>query len=968
MSIDWSYYGSDDKVAIGVDWGANYYDSYVTIAPCIYRWDSQDTDNYGSSYAESLSPDPVGSGYWDGLSWGSGSGTRLLDTFSTRTYYKNHNTQYVTLEVITDSSFGTAYSGSFHTIGARTKEVVLTISPLASYTVSYNANGGTGAPSSQTKWYGEDLTLRPSSSNPTRNGYKFLGWSTSSTATAASYQPGGTYSSNSDVTLYAVWQALTPAAPSNCSHVRDNDSSNTISWTNNSTTANPYSKILIERKTDSGAFVQIASVNYGASVKSYIDNSTSKNHSYSYRVRAYNGNNYSSYSNTSSVTYNTPSEPSGVKAIVQSGTTVLISWTDESNTETGFAIQGRIKTGSSWGSWSNIATVSAGVTQYLRTDAPGGTVQYRVRATRGSLASSYVNSNETVTIQPPAAPTLLNLPEANQAVGTQKVRIYWKHNSLDTSEQTSAQVRTSTDGTTWTSHTVSDSTAYYDISTGSYADGTVVYFKVRTKGADPNYGPDSDVASFAMRAVPEVTITNPSSDGFVLENLPLVVRWTFSNGNYSLSSYLFRLVEGSVTRYEKTGKDVSSISIDSSTFMPSNGATYTIIITAIASTGLQTTAQRTFTVDYDEPLIPFVSASFNKDSLKSEIDIDVRSATGYSNIVNLYVYRIMSKQITGKRLNLINMGDDTGRSSVFSGMHHFYSGVKGGKRYFVAFDETTAEGNVAVEIRDIDAATTIVSSNIDTSADLKGTIITANQDLTNVNAGIFLNKAGSNTYKNIRIYELDDNDPDDISLLRNVEYNVPMNGIVAENQALIASIAVDDNTSFDVIDNVPQLNSFVVYEVIAESNIGTLSICYVGINTYSGRKYAFNYGSDMSSVIVIEAGVKYSENPKRLVNVFNPAGRRYGVAFDGEDFEEQISISCLLLDEFAEDSEEKYLAFRDMQASDTEKVLRVPNGSIFFIKTPAYSFSYDGELNCRQLSIETEVVEGVNQLVVRWLR
>ena len=76
----------------------------------------------------------------------------------------------------------------------------------------------------------------------------------------------------------------------------------------------------------------------------------------------------------------------------------------------------------------------------------------------------------------------------------------------------------------------------------------------------------------------------------------------------------------------------------------------------------------------------------------------------------------------------------------------------------------------------------------------------------------------------------------------------------------------------------------------------------------------------------------------------------------------------MLLDEFAEDSEEKYLAFRDMQASDTEKVLRVPNGSIFFIKTPVYKFSYDGELNCRQLSIETEVVEGVNQLVVRWLR
>ena len=33
------------------------------------------------------------------------------------------------------------------------------VSALASYTVSYNANGGSGAPSNQTKWHGVTLTL-----------------------------------------------------------------------------------------------------------------------------------------------------------------------------------------------------------------------------------------------------------------------------------------------------------------------------------------------------------------------------------------------------------------------------------------------------------------------------------------------------------------------------------------------------------------------------------------------------------------------------------------------------------------------------------------------------------------------------------------------------------------------------------------------------------------------------------------
>lgn len=69
--------------------------------------------------------------------------------------------------------------------------------------VTYDANGGSGAPGSQTKEHGQTLTL--SSQTPTRYGYSFLGWSRSSTATSASFSPGGSYTGNSDATLYAVW-------------------------------------------------------------------------------------------------------------------------------------------------------------------------------------------------------------------------------------------------------------------------------------------------------------------------------------------------------------------------------------------------------------------------------------------------------------------------------------------------------------------------------------------------------------------------------------------------------------------------------------------------------------------------------------------------------------------------------------------------------------------------------------------
>lgn len=69
------------------------------------------------------------------------------------------------------------------------------------YTISYNANGGTGAPATQ-YGYGETYL---SSTQPTRSGYKFLGWSTSSNATSASYSSGSKTSLYNNLNLYAVW-------------------------------------------------------------------------------------------------------------------------------------------------------------------------------------------------------------------------------------------------------------------------------------------------------------------------------------------------------------------------------------------------------------------------------------------------------------------------------------------------------------------------------------------------------------------------------------------------------------------------------------------------------------------------------------------------------------------------------------------------------------------------------------------
>ena len=74
------------------------------------------------------------------------------------------------------------------------------------YTVTYNANGGTGSMSNSTHTYGMLSQLRIN--NFQRSGYAFIGWSTSSTAVKPDYGNNGTVqhlASGGSVTLYAVW-------------------------------------------------------------------------------------------------------------------------------------------------------------------------------------------------------------------------------------------------------------------------------------------------------------------------------------------------------------------------------------------------------------------------------------------------------------------------------------------------------------------------------------------------------------------------------------------------------------------------------------------------------------------------------------------------------------------------------------------------------------------------------------------
>ena len=142
----------------------------------------------------------VYSGYMSGTSYtGASTQGRYISSYlfgSTNRYVSQLRIQNTGVNV--NGGFSTALGTAVRCLRKKTK----------TYTLTYNANGGSGAPSSQSgSSTGGFANHILSGTTPTRSGYAFIGWSESSTATSASYSAGGVFqTANTNATLYAVWR------------------------------------------------------------------------------------------------------------------------------------------------------------------------------------------------------------------------------------------------------------------------------------------------------------------------------------------------------------------------------------------------------------------------------------------------------------------------------------------------------------------------------------------------------------------------------------------------------------------------------------------------------------------------------------------------------------------------------------------------------------------------------------------
>jgi hypothetical protein len=125
-----------------------------------------------------------------------------------------------------------------------------------------------------------------------------------------------------------------------------------------------------------------------------------------------------------------PDPPSSLTARATSSSSIVLTWDDNSNNETGFNVQRKEGACDSANAWSLIATKGANVTSHTSTGlTPNTTYSYRVRAYNGDGNSSYSNcaSVKTALSGTPKSPIDL---EATSLSASQ-IRLTWTDNSTD---------------------------------------------------------------------------------------------------------------------------------------------------------------------------------------------------------------------------------------------------------------------------------------------------------------------------------------------------------------------------------------------------------------------------------------------------------------------------------------------------------------------------------------------------------
>jgi titin len=246
--------------------------------------------------------------------------------------------------------------------------------------------------------------------------------------------------------------------------------------------------------------------------------------------------------------------PSDLIATPISSSQINLTWQDNSNDETGFKIERKTGTGS----YSQIATVGAGVTSYSNTGLTASTTYYyRVRAYNTADNSDYSNEASATTLPPPPSAPTLKSPASASTVSSLTPRLEWNASSGATDY--GLQVATTSSFTTLLVNETEITNLYYDIAPGILNWSTTYYWRVNVRDS---YGSTSSwsTSRYFKTAVGPPPNTPSGLIATPISSSQINLTWQDNSGDETGFKIERKTVSGSYSQIATVGANVTSYS------------------------------------------------------------------------------------------------------------------------------------------------------------------------------------------------------------------------------------------------------------------------------------------------------------------------------------------------------------------------------------------------------------------------